>query len=182
MKKWYHIAGPVLLFGIAFVLHGCDVVEGGSIFLQPKEVVFRFEFSSDDLEVGQAVVIPATNSVDLGDDLLADGFSKGEVLSATVSSATLERINPIGVQMSFLSEVVVNLQVTGLSATTVARQSSLPDSRTAGLTIQPNINIANYVARSSFGSNISITPVEILANEDYVLELTLAIRIEVEGV
>jgi len=182
MKKCSSVIVPILLVFVVFSLQGCDAVDGGTIYLQPKEAVFRYAFSADDLQVGQTSVIPAISTVDLGDALLADGFSKGEVLTATISSVMLERINPIGVSLSFIDDVSVDLQATGVTNTSIADHSNLPDNRLATLTVRSGVDITGFITRPSFGSTLSILPAEIVAGEEYVLEAKVSIRIEVEGV
>ena len=169
---------------IVLLLTGCDAVDtgSGSLVLQPKEAVFRFSFSTDVVQTGQPSDIPSDNTVDLTSALSADGFTKAEVLGARLTSARLERINPLGVEISFLDDANVLLTAAGLSSTSVATQTTFPAGRSVNLNVVSGTSLSAPITRPSFSAILRITPNTLLANEDYILEVKLSIEIEVEGV
>ncbi|HEX7071647.1 MAG TPA: hypothetical protein VF190_12615 [Rhodothermales bacterium] len=165
----------------ALVFYGCDTLsEGGeTLVLQPKEVTFRFEFSGDDLSAGQTVTVNSVNVADLADELLDDGYEKNEVVGAQVSSAEIRRVST-NYSLNELSDVSIELRATGLSAATVASASSLPNQTTASLNVGPTRDVESFVRQPSFSAVAEFSQSG-LGPGDYVLSVTLELRIEVES-
>jgi hypothetical protein len=165
----------------ALVFYGCDTLtEGGeTLVLQPKEVTFRFEFSGDDLSAGETVTVNSANVADLANALLADGYNKDEVVSAQVSSAEIRRVST-NFSLNELSDFSIELRASGLGAATVASGGSLPDQISASLDVGPTRDVESFVRQPSF-SAVAEFDQSGLGAGDYVVSVTLEIRIEVES-
>lgn len=171
----------VLLAIVAILIASCDAVtDPDAITLQSKTVSFRFEFSADGVSSGDLIDAQSEGSVDLGPELLNDGFTKGEVLSATVTSVELERISPTNVNLNFLQEASIDFSASGISARTVAASTSLPDSRTANLSVSSG-DVTAYVVAPSFRAVMRVVP-ETVPPAGWVLRANVTLRIDVEGV
>lgn len=174
-----------LLAGILAVLllaSGCDTLDTGStpITLPPKEVTFRFELSADDLAAGQTATIPSLTTQDITELLRQDGFTKAEIISAGVRQATLRRVQPLNVDLGFLQEVALQVTAEGLPAVTVAAATN-PSGNRVELTADADQEIGAYLARPAFGTALRLTP-EQVPDEQFVFEVTLTLRVQVEGV
>lgn len=175
----------VLVLGVtvmALALASCDVVnptEG--ITLQEKTVTFRFEIDTDGVAPGQTVQVASEESENLEQALAADGYTKAEVLSATVTRVELERINPTSVDLSILDEALLAFTASNLSAKTIASSTSLPASRTASLPVSSSPDATSYVIAPSFRGALTVVP-ETVPDGQFVLRTTVTFRIEVEGV
>lgn len=179
---WLRRAGAVVvLAAVAVIVGSCDAVSTPEpIELQPKTVSFRFEFDSQGVSPGATTQAPSQASVDLGPEILSDGFDKGEVLSATVSSVELERVNPTNVNLNFLQEAQLAFTASGVSTQTVSQSSSLPDSRAASLPVG-NGNVTAFVVAPSFRAELTVVP-QTVPDGGWVLRANVTVRIEVEGV
>jgi hypothetical protein len=170
-----------LLAAVMILMASCDAVTAPEpITLQSKTVSFRFEFTGDGVSPGDLVDMQSEGSIDLGPELLDDGFTKGEVLSATVTSVELERISPTNVNLNFLEEASIGFSASGISARTVAASTSLPDSRTANLSVSSG-DVTAYVVAPSFQAVMSVVP-ETVPAAGWVLRANVTLRIDVEGV
>lgn len=177
-----HRSGVVaLLIGVATLVAACDAVTAPEpITLQSKTVSFRFEFTAGGVSPGELVDVQSEGTVDLGPDLEADGFTKGEVLSATVTAVELERISPTTVNLNFLEEASIDFVASGISRRTIASSTSLPDNRTAMLSIG-NGDVTTFVTAPSFQAALSVVP-ETVPDAGWVLRANVTLRIDVEGV
>ena len=171
-----------LVVAALFALSGCDIATDPGIFtLQEKRVTFRFEFASDGRTAGQEIEVQSTSSADLAAALLADGYTKGEVVGVTLLGVELSRVQPIGVNLSTLSNVSVSLTASGVSRSTIATAASLPNADDALLQVT-NERVTGFITAPSFSSVLKVVPTSLKPNSDYVLTATLRLRVEVEGV
>ncbi len=171
----------VLLAAASLFVVACDTVSAPEpIELQPKTVSFRFEFDSDGVSPGEETQALSQASVDLGPELLSDGFNKGEVLAATVSSVELERVNPTTVNLDFLDEATLAFTASNVSTQTIAQSSSLPNSRTGSLSIG-NQTVTAFVVAPEFRATLTVVP-GTLPDAGWVLRANVTLQIEVEGV
>lgn len=169
--------------GAALVLYGCDtLVDGGeTIFLQPKQVTFRFTVASEQLTPNSAVTLPAVAAVDLGTLVSQDGYTKADVVSVRIENAVLRRRQPLAVNLGFLRNVDVSLHAQAGSPVSVATLASPPADNMASLQVVSGRDVAAQVTGQSFSARLQFVPITVLPNEDYELEVTLDLRIEVEG-
>jgi hypothetical protein len=122
--------------------------------------------------------VASENRVDLTSQL--EGFSKSEILSATVVSATLFRRQPVEANLGELMDAVaLQLDAAGLSRAQVAGLQGLPDDNEATLDLASTGNVTGFVRAPTFGAVLNFTGLD--AN-DYVFEVRLRLRIQVEGV
>ena len=165
----------------ALVFYGCDTLTetGETVVLEPPpEVTFRFEFSSDDLTPGETAIVSSVNSIDLTQELDAFGYEKDEVVFAQVSQASLSRLQPSGFRLSSIGGFSVRL-VAGSSSATVASQGTLPNATSVELGLGPTTNVQTYVRQPSFSAVAEFVPSNLPA-DDYILTVTLELRIEIE--
>lgn len=166
---------------VTVVTASCDVVTASEpLTLQAKTVSFRFEFSSDGVDPGETVEVQSEESANLGPDLSADGFTKAEVLSATVTAVELERISPATVDLNFLDEAQLSFTASGVSARTVATSSSLPSARTASLPLS-NTDVTTFVVAPTFRAALAVVPATV-PQAGFVLRANVTLRIRVEGI
>lgn len=86
------------LLAVVLTLLGCDL--GGSadtaILNQnspfPPDVTYEFEYSSDNVQ-GEQIEVVSDQTDDLAPTLLANGFTRDDVVSARVDSVLLERLS-----------------------------------------------------------------------------------------
>lgn len=162
------------------IFSGCDTLEEGGLTLQEKEKTFRFEFSSSQLTAGSPTDIASRNQVDLTEELRSDGFTTAEVVSAQVSSAEMERVQPIGVSLSFLSQSTLRLTA-GERTAEVASGSSFGSGSRANLTVQSGQDVTRFITAPVFRASLRVVPDQVPDNEDFVLTVTVRFRITVEG-
>lgn len=164
------------------LLASCDTVNPtDNIILPEKTVSFRFEIGPDGISPGETITVEAEDPVDLGSALNADGFTKAEVLSATVTRVELERVSPAGVDLSILEEAEVALVASGVSSRTIASSSSLPDDPATTLSISGSSDATSFVTASSFEGVLTIVPA-VVPQGLLVMRATVSLRVEVEGV
>lgn len=170
----------LLLLGLA----GCDTVDSNEPVVLFADVdVFRFTFEADAIDANSPAVLTADAEVDLAAFLRQQGFTKDEVISATVSSARLEIIFPVSETADFMDEAILLLDADGLPTLEVAEQTSFPsDNDEVTLTVRSGRDVADYVQAPTFTSVLRIDPARLEAGEDYELVAVLRLRIEVEGV
>ena len=163
------------------ILAGCDTLPGTeTVVLPEKTVTLRFEFSTDGMTAGQAVDVTSTGTADLGPDLQRDGFTKGEVVSATVLGAELTR-GTAGVSLAFLNEASLSVSANSVGRKKVASTSSLSDQKTIPLELA-NTGMTEYVTSPSFQGVLTLVPGSAVGGDDYTVQATIRLRIEVEGV
>ncbi len=177
-RGWF---GPALLM---LVLAGCEAAGNERLTLPDIEVTFRFEVNGNALTDGQAHTATATNTVDLTPALQQrGGYTKSEVVAATVTAAELERIQPTLTDLSaLLSEVRVLLTASGLSDLEVASRAGLPDDEVATLSTRSSTDIAAFVKNPAFGAKLRLVPNQPEPTETYIYEVRLTLRVQVEGI
>ena len=181
VSRWRRTGVGVLLALVGVVIASCDAVTATEpITLQSKTVSFRFEFDSDGVTPGGSVGVQSEADVDLGPELLSDGFTKAEVISATVTSVELERISPTTVNLNFLEEASIEFAASGIAGRSIAGSNSLPDNRTAMLSVT-SANVTTFVVAPSFRAVLNVVP-ESVPEGGWVLRSNVTLRIDVEGV
>ncbi len=166
---------------LTLTLAGCDTLEDGTetVLLQ-KEATFRFEFAAESVPPGKDVTFTSRDQVDLSNNL--DGFAKSEIVAAEVVSANLQRIQP---PLTSLNQIVraAELQIVseGLSGVTVARQNDFPAGPATSLTVNSVQDVSAHLRKPAFGLTLTMTPADLEPLEDYALEVTVRLRITVEG-
>lgn len=183
----YRWGGRIWPFGVfvaaAIFLYGCDTLleDDETLILQPKNVTFRFEFSSDDLTPGQSIVIPSVQAADLGSALQADGYAKSDVVSARVTAVQLRRVNPLQFNLGSIDGVVLRVQSQGVSAVGIGSLADPPSSNNAPMNLGPTRNVEQFVRQTNFSATLEFVPT-VLPADDYVLETVVELTIEVGGV
>lgn len=174
-----------LLVGLALpLLMGCDSEEGSSdpvtLFVELDDD-FRFSFRGSDIQTGRLQDLRCNCQVDISPFLFDQGFSKADIISASVESVQLEMLFPISAQANILNQAIVKLEADGVSATEVANQTSFPNSRSASISVLGGRDIAAILARSDFSTILQIDANTLEASRDYEIALVLRFRVEVEG-
>ena len=170
------------MFALMALMASCDTVNPtDNIILPEKTFSFRFEINAADLSQGESFAVEAEDPVDLGPALSADGFTKAEVISATVTRVELERVSPAGVDLSILDQAQVALVAAGGASRTIASSSSLPDDPSTTLSISGNSDATSFVTAPSFEGVLTIVP-DAVPQGLLVMRATVSLRVEVEGV
>ena len=172
------------------VLSGCDTdsLGGDSVFLthtisedvDGDDVIFSF--SSGDIQEGRLVDLSCGCTLDVEAFLNDQGFTKAELVSATVQSARIVMLFPTSEQLDFLDEAILKLGATGASDTEVANTTNLPATREVNLQTLSNRDISSYLERPGFEPILQINAGDLTDGEDYELSVILTVRMELEGV
>jgi hypothetical protein len=170
------------------VLQGCDSAStDDSIVLNRVEVPeFRFEFDGDVLSEGQALELTTSVRVDLTGELDGQGgFTKDDVVAATVQSAQLFQGFPVTQKLGYLDQAIVKLvTVSPARVTEVADVTNPDDLREVDMTPIANRDVSTYVKAAEFTAVLQITPgstIGIDPDESYTLAVLLELRVEVEN-
>lgn len=163
----------------AAVLSGCDTVGSSGITLQ-KDVDFRFRFSTAEDDGVQPIHVNADAVVDFADLLVAEGFSREDIISVTVQSVHLERILPIETTLDVFERAAFSLTATGTTAPPIAEIDDLPTARGVDLSVV-NRNITQVAVQPEFRGRLTVVP-QTGHDEDYVLAATMEVVVEVEGI
>ena len=169
------------LAALLLLLPACDTVGeiGNENVILTRDATFAFDFQVDAPQASLRAT--STNQVDLAGQL--EGFTKAEILSATVTSARLTRIQPVRADLSeLMNAATLELTASGASATSIAQLASPPASAEAQLTITGSPAVTSHVKASSFGAALTFTNLAVPSLGVYRFEATVRLRIEVEGV
>lgn len=185
MRRLSGLLLPLLLIGLT----GCDsAVSGDDPIVLTAEVStgadgspIRFGFVADDVQVGRLTDITCGCDLDVADFLADRGFTKGDLISATVQGARLRMLFPIQEQIDFLDQAILKLRSSGNSVTEVAEQTTFPAAAEATLIPRQGRDVAGFVSASTFEPILQIDAGELLAGRDYEIGLVLTIRMELEA-
>ena len=182
--------GVALVIAFVLVLSGCDTnsLSGESIFLSyeisedadGEDIIFAF--STDDIQTGRLVDLRCDCTVDVGEFLQSQGFSKSELVSARLESAQIVMLFPTSEQVDFLDDAILKLSAPGISPTEVANQSSFPAARQVTMQVLANRDVASFLDSSGFEPILQIEAGELLDDDDYQLSVIFRVRMELEGV
>lgn len=181
MRPHVLLVGSLVLPALLLFVGGCDVIDATTpepIVLPTKEQTFTFRFDA----ASAGGWISSAESADLGPALLSDGFRKDEIIAATVTAGTAERIFPIGAGLNVFQGMQVRLEGAGASPVVVAGRTGLPDARTATLTAESSRDVAAFLKGASFRAGLQVQSAGLTPGIDYEVHVTLRFRVEVEGV
>lgn len=177
-----------LLATIVVLTSGCDATATSeTVTLQPKTITFEFpQFSADD-EQGGTVQINSLNQEDLASELRADGFTRDEVVQATITRVELER-RSIGSSaetapkvFGFLVSGEAQLTQGSMTQTIAERDAFDPNAAVTPMDITSG-NATSFVsAPSPFGARLNLD-VDNIGTGPFRVALNITFRIEVEGV
>lgn len=170
---------PVALT-VILLSSGCDsgINEPEAVTLT-RDVSFRFEFGTEDVDGGKIAVIRSMDRVDLGDDL--EGFSKDDIVSARVNTVELTRVQPPLLNLNALfREARFLVYLTEEQSAVVAESGSLPAEATGRLTAAPTVEIAEYAADRDFGAMLEVRAQD-LPPDDYVVTAQVRLTLTLGG-
>ena len=81
-----------------------------------------------------------------------------------------------------MDAVTLELTASGTSAATVAQQAGLPASAEGTLTVSGSPGVTSHVKAPSFGAALTFTNLAVPALGVYRFDVSVRLRIEVEGV
>jgi len=172
------------------VLGGCDTdsLGGDSVILthtisedvDGDDIIFAF--SSGDIQEGRLVDLSCGCTLDVDEHLNDQGFTKAQLVSATVQSVRVVMLFPTSEQLSFLDEAILKLGAPGSSDTEVANITSLPSAREVNLQTLSNRDVVSFLDSPGFEPILQINAGDLTDGEDYELSTILTIRMELEGV
>jgi hypothetical protein len=168
----------VLLTGLYAA--GCDTLGDPGALQLSYEETFEFRVNGSQLQAGQETEVVSQNQVDLSSDLSSDGFTTAEVLSARVTSVEIERIQPLNVDLRFLSAAAFQLRA-GSQTREVASRTGFPSDETADLSAQA-VDVAAFIRAPVFRGVLRLTPAQVSAGDQYRLEVRVRFSVDVEGV
>jgi hypothetical protein len=190
MAAHFRRSAVLTLLAAALLLTGCDTnsLGGDSVFLTQTisedinggDIIFSF--SANDVEEGRLVDLSCDCTLDVEDFLNDQGFTKAELVSATVQSARLVMLFPTSEQLDFLDQAILKLDAPGVSVTEVANLTGFPSAREVNMQTLTSRDVASFLDGSGFEPILQIEPANLTADEDYELSVILTIRMELEGV
>ena len=171
------------LLATALLVAGCDTAatSGERVFLQPRDVTFRFSYSSDAFQAGVPVTVTSNGAVDLTGRL--DGFKKSEIVGAKVTNVVLTRVQPVNANGRFdrmMAALAVQLVGAGGAPATVGASAALPNAATATFA-GTSTDVSAILAGEPFRARLAFTPPTAL-REDYEVDVTFTLAVEVEGI
>ena len=140
-----------------------------------------FAFAADNLTVGQSKVLRCGCTVDLDPWLSSNGFTRADIVDATVTSAKLRVNFPVSENVDFLGDAVVRFEASGRQPMDVASRSSFPAAREATLSPLAGRSVAGFASSDEFSPVLVIEPADLMAGEDYQLTLEIKLRVELQG-
>lgn len=169
---------------LAASLFGCDTAtDDDTIVLSDLRAAFVFEFDDQDVQVGVLQDITSNQEVSLASQLAnRGGFTLAEVVTARVSSASIELVVPTfvgsGVDLRFLDEVV--LQLRSGSTREVASRVGFTDQEPANLNVIEGRDVSAIVKSGSFSGVLLVEPNNLI-DTNYQMEVVAEFTVEVEG-
>ncbi len=172
---------PVGVLLLAFLLAGCDAVDdlagNNTLTLPPISVTFRFAGNAPG---GGDLTFVSSVQEDLADELRANGSQKGEVVGATLRSATVTRIQPVGQNLSALmNSAELWLAPSGGSLVSVGTMPSPPADDEGSFSLADR-DLASIITAPQFGAELALRG--LAPGTTYVFEVTLDLRVVVEGI
>ena len=164
-----------LIVSLAVLLTACDTLTEPEPVVLDAATTFEFRFTVS----GSGAVGPVTSeeAADIGSQL--EGFAKGEILAAEVTSVEIRRIQPVGQTLAdLLTGAEVQVTTSGTDAATIATATSFPAQTRASLPPQAGVDVGRFLRASQFRARF--VP-QGLPSGEYVFETSLEFRIEVEG-
>ena len=162
---------------VLVALPACDFVGEEETLQLQKTVNFRFEFSTDG-SVGDPMTQNADGTINIDDVLFDEGYTRDEIVVATIRSVTIQRIQPVGTNLDVFDRIDFSLVASGVNVPTHATSSSLPSNDSASLSVSSPAATA-VLRRGEFGARITVVPT---IEEDFILQATVSLRIDVEGI
>ncbi|MFT4605859.1 MAG: hypothetical protein ACI9W4_002604 [Rhodothermales bacterium] len=181
---------PLVSFCLLLLISGCDSAVSGvdSVFLTAElstdiqSSPVRFVFEGSAVQTGRLTDVSCDCQLDVADYLSARGFTKEDILSATIASARLVMLFPISERLDFLDTAILKLTASGNSVTEVAQQSTFPQAREVELTPLAGRDVAGFLDDSTFAPILQIDAASLQAAADYEIGLVLEIRLELAGI
>lgn len=168
---------PILMLLVLVVLPACDFVGDEETLQLQKNVNFRFEFSTDG-SVGETMTVNAEETVNIDDVLFDEGYTRDEIATANIRSVSVERIQPVGTDLDVFDRIDFSLVASGVNVPTHATSSNLPSDDAASLSVSAP-GVSEVLWRGVFGAEMSVVPT---IEEDFILDATVSLRIDVEGI
>lgn len=180
----------LILVALTVSLAACDSAVGGadSVFLNAELSAdtdgdpVRFVFESSEVQTGRLMDVECDCELDVTEFLADRGFSKNDIISATVKSARLVMLFPISERLNFLDEAILKMRAPGNSITEVARQGSFGETREVALEPLTGRDVSGFMDNSSFEPILQIDAATLQAGASYEIGLVLEIRLELAGV
>lgn len=180
----------LILLALTVSLTACDSAVSGaeSVFLNAELSTdtdgdpVRFVFESSDVQTGRLIDVECSCELDVTEFLADRGFSKDDIISATLKSGRLVMLFPISERLNFLDEAILKLRAPGNSITEVAQQSSFGETREVPLEPLSGRDVAGFLDNSSFEPILQIDAASLQAGASYEIGLVLEIRLELAGV
>jgi hypothetical protein len=181
---------PLVSLCLLLLLAGCDSGLSGvdSVFLTAELSTdtdaspIRFAFEGGAVQTGRLTDVSCDCELDVAAFLADRGFTKADILSATIESARLVMLFPISERLDFLDTAILKLTASGNSVTEVAQQSTFSQTREVELTPLTGRDIAGFLDDSTFAPILQIDAARLQATADYEIGLVLDIRLELAGI
>ncbi len=189
MKRQFLGSAALILTATLLMLAGCDsgltdpdvVILTHDLTRSGDGSAVSFSFHSDDVTVGQTTVLRCGCTVDLDPWLASQGFTRADIVDATVKSAGLTMRYPVTEKLDFLDNVIVRFEAAGLQSSEVATRASFPAAREVSLTPVSGRSVAAFASKDSFEPVLVIEAATLEAGKDYEMDLAVSLRVELQG-
>lgn len=179
----------LLLAAALLALTGCDsgltdpdvVILNHELTRSGDGSAVSFAFNANNVTVGQTAVLRCGCTVDLDPWLASQGFTRADIVDATVKSATLTMLFPVTERVSFLDNAILRFEAAGLQPSEVATRSSFPDARETSLTPVSGRSVAAFASKDEFEPVLVIDAASLKAGADYEMTVSVTLRLELQG-
>lgn len=180
----------VILVAALLTLSGCDsgltdpdvVILNHELTRSGDGSAVSFSFDPGNVTVGQSTVLRCGCTVDLDPWLASQGFSRGDILDATIKSVSLTMRQPVDVKVDFLDSAILRFEAAGVSTTEVATRSSFPDARVTSLTPFSGQAVTVFASKDEFEPVLVIKAASLQTGAvDYEMDVSITLRLELEG-
>lgn len=175
MRKRHFQALPFLV--ALLLLPACDFLGEDETARFDKEVEFRFEFSTHG-ELGNSIVVQSDSTLNIDDELFAEGYTRDEINNAAIRSVMIRRIQRVGIDLDVFDSIELSLTADGVTVPTHAQADDLPSSSSVQLDVAAAV-VTAVVRERAFGARLTVVPT---IEEDFVLEASVNLSIDVEGI
>jgi len=189
LKHFARLLPVILIFFSMIHLSGCDSNNSNSnrvgltreMSLDANGDPILFSFDAADTAMGRLQDIRCNCNIDIGPFLTSQGFSKADIVSASLTAARIVMLLPTSERVNFLTSAILKFQTDGLSATEVANQSGFADSRESTMQTLSNRDISAFLERSNFETILQINPASLQTGESYELGLVFTVQLEMSA-
>lgn len=171
-----------LVCGLSILwLSGCDTVQQPELITLTAQETFTFEVNGATLTPNKTTTL-FSEAADVSDQLA--GFSRNDIKTATVTSIQLERLQPIGTNLSeAMSTVAIYLEPPSPSpgAIQIGAVADVPDKDQVVIQAQPMGLVAPFLQAGDFRTGLQFQVADTVPDQTLRYQLKVTFSIGVTG-